>query len=493
MLSPKANRLWWIGRLIRTSAARLLRGRATIVWLAIAALTAPCPSVFGTIIGGEGNSPIADPGWPAGAAAIFNSSARIAYWVGPPFGGGQWHSECRGDAAAFNQVLAAFAKLDAKRKRVVVHDGIGRSFWLDPNREPAKGQAARLDWVFMVWQPESWERLRNLPADLIPADLGDAAQGPPSQIDVYVGGNIQWPGVVVPEGIEVIDERLEAHGFALTDGAVFEGRVIDLATKEPIAAKTQLELVEPQPTGGYRYTVSTVTAADAKGRWVIKKAPVGWRRLVVTADGYVPRVISYVQIDDQPGWRLLDCGLSKRAAVTGRITDDAGKPLADVQVRLADVVAAPEGRYESPHDYIAKTDDDGQFQLNEVPVGKATVRLHKPGYCRPGLGQSIGTPAKDVALSMMKSAAVRVTVDFAGTTRPEGYLVQMEPEGGAAIGKWSGSGNIDAKNQIAFQEVPPGRYVLQGQPNPSSGDQKTKPLTLDLVGGETTEIKLPVK
>src|SRR4051794_15975988 len=74
------------------------------------------------ITGGKGNERITDPGWPAGAAAIFNHTGRIAWWEGPPFGGGQWHAECRGDAKALNAVLADFARMDARVKRVIVHD-----------------------------------------------------------------------------------------------------------------------------------------------------------------------------------------------------------------------------------------------------------------------------------------------------------------------------------------------------------------------------------
>ncbi|MGD0041862.1 MAG: hypothetical protein ABSE84_15910, partial [Isosphaeraceae bacterium] len=37
---------------------------------------------------------------------------------------------------------------------------------------------------------------------------------------------------------------------------------------------------------------------------------------------------------------------------------------------------------------------------------------------------------------------------------------------------------------------PPGRYVLHGQPNPSTGNQQTKPLTIDLKGGRLTEITI---
>src|SRR4051794_32627885 len=85
---------------------------------------------FALIRGDVGIQPVSDPGWPAGAAALFNHAGRVAWWEGPPFGGGQWHAECRGDAAALNAVLAGLARVDAKPRRVVLHDGAGHSFWL---------------------------------------------------------------------------------------------------------------------------------------------------------------------------------------------------------------------------------------------------------------------------------------------------------------------------------------------------------------------------
>src|SRR6516165_9384394 len=99
--------------------------RVSAVLLATATLSLVSPRAFALITGGEGNSPIKDPGWPKGAAAIFNAQSRIAWWEGPPFGGGEWHSECRGDAKALNDILAGFAKIDVKNRRVIVHDGVG--------------------------------------------------------------------------------------------------------------------------------------------------------------------------------------------------------------------------------------------------------------------------------------------------------------------------------------------------------------------------------
>ncbi len=467
-------------------------------WLCLALLSAaamlvPDREAFALITGGEGNTPVADPGWPAGAESIFNSESRIAWWEGPPFGGGQWHAECRGEATALSKALAGFAKLDARSRRVVLRDGVGHSFWLDPNREPAKKIDARVDWVFMVWQAANWERLRKLPADLNPTDPADAEKGPPSEIDVYTGGNVRWSDVIVPPGLEIVDRRLEAHGFSAADGVVLEGKVVDLATKNPIAARMRLERIEPDPKGGYRYPVVTEVAADAEGHWVLKKTPEGWGRVVIEAEGYVPRVIGHVQVDEQPGWQSYDEGLSRPAPVSGQVLDDAGEPLADVNVQLRDLVSESGGRYETPRDLVPKTGADGRFRAEQVPAGRATIWVNKQGYCRPGLGQVIKTPKEDVELVLLKSASLRVTVECGGVEGLSNYLIRIVPEGGEAVGLWSASGTINALNQVAYENIPPGRYVVRGQPNPSSGDQRSQPVTIDLKGGQTTDVKLPAK
>lgn len=475
-----------------TPIRRILQAAATTALPLALAVVLAAPA-FAMITGGEGNDPLRDPGWPNGAAPIFNHPGRIAYWEGPPFGGGQSHAECRGNAQAFNAVLAAFARLDVKNKRLVVHDGVGHSFWINPNQERAKRAKAEIDWSFMVWQPSSWQRLRKLPADLNPLAGEGAAQGPPSQIDVYVGGRIHWADVVVPKGLTLSDERLAAHGFALADGNVLEGKVVELASQRPLAARVRLEEVGLPAKGEYRYKLVAQTVADAQGHWALKSTPAGLHRIVVEADGFVPRVAGYDHSDGQPGWRSIDCMLTVGASITGRVADDAGQPLADVEVRLHGMVAGNRGRYDSPGNFSTKTNAQGRFRLDHVPIGTATVWITKPGYCRPGLGPSIKVPGPEVALTMRGSASLRVTVDFHGKSRPDAYLVEIEPEGGNRVGAWGGSGNIDATSQISFRDMPPGRYILKGRPNPSSAKDVTEPLTVELNGGETKEITLRAK
>lgn len=162
-------------------------------------------------------------------------------------------------------------------------------------------------------------------------------------------------------------------------------------------------------------------------------------------------------------------------------------------MRLDHVQPAAGGRYESPNEYSFNTDAEGRFRAEQVPAGKATIWLRKRGYCRPGLGLPITTPAGDVELTMVKSATVRVTVDFSGKVRPAGYIVKIEPHGGDAVGKYGGSGNIDVTNTMTFENVPPGPYVFSGQPNPSSGDQTTEPVRVVLKGGQAAEVTLKAK
>jgi hypothetical protein len=456
-------------------------------------LAALCSPAFALITGAVGNQPISDPGFPKGALDLFNLSSRIAYWEGPPFGGGQYHGEYSGDTKEFNAVLADFAKLNVKTKKLVIHDGVGNSFWLNTNDDPAKEEEARMDWALVVWSTDSWNRLRDLPPDLNPIPGRKPNDEPPVQIDVYTGGHIKWSDVTVPQGLEVTDERLSAHGFTLADGCVLEGTVTAIADKKPLAAHVILQSIESKE-GRYVYTKVTDTKADAKGHWVLKKTPPGWYRLAVEADGYVARVAGYCKPTAQPRWSAYDCRLARPAAVAGQVTDDTGKPISDVEVRLDNVAAKDDaGRYESPNEFKVKTDAKGQFRFDQAPIGSASLWLTKPGYVRPGLGPNITVPDTKVALTMKASGTVVVTVDFNDTDRSPEYMVEIEAEGGPKTGSWGGSSKIDDNNKVTFKDLPPGKYVVTAHPNPYAEKDKTDPITIEVKPGENKSLTITPK
>jgi len=460
--------------------------RALIVATAVVLLGQPA---WALIMGGEGNKPITDPGWPKGAAAVFNTETRVAWWEGPPFGGGQWHAECRGDATALSLVLQDYAKVDIPKKRVVLHDGFGHSFWLNTNNDKDKQAKALVDWIIMVWQPDRLKMLQGLPAALRGPGLGEEGL---AQIDVYTGGFVRWEDVIVPKEIEVIDERLEAHGFKVTDGNVLEGTVVDHDTNKPLAAKVVIEGIDPRTQGGAVHPRMAEGGTDEKGHWAVKNVVSGRGRVVISAEGYVPRIIAYGQYDDKPRWSQHNSSLCKATTVTGRVVDAKGKPLGEVDVRMEFETSKGE-RYDATTETAVKTDAAGQFRNDKVPAGAVTLWVHKPGYVRPGLGSKIKAPASDVKLEMQLAARVQVKVDFTATQRPEGYIVKVFPEGGEAVGKWSGSGNIDADGQITYEHIPPGKYTISGRPNPGSDAQETAAVTYDLKPGELTAVTIKAK
>ena len=224
------------------------------------------------------------------------------------------------------------------------------------------------------------------------------------------------------------------------------GRSPTWRTSSPIAGRVKLRRAEPRGLGPERYTVVAEATADANGHWVLKKVLAGWFQVVVEADEYVPRVVGYAKFDDQPHWSSYDGRLSRIAAVSGRVTDDDGQPLSGVEVRIQDVATEADGRYDLPFDPNVKTDAEGRFRCDQLPRGHASVWVYKFGYCRPGLGLKITTPAEGVALTMTKSARVRVTVDFSGKVRPAGYIVNIAPKGDPSSGR--GAGRATSTNRI---------------------------------------------
>ncbi|WP_442484090.1 carboxypeptidase regulatory-like domain-containing protein [Aeoliella sp. SH292] len=435
------------------------------------------------IFGGEGSGSVERPDWPAGAAAVFNVPQRIAYWEGPPLGGGQFHAECRGNTDELNELLVLFGRIEAANKRIVVEEGPGQSFWLNRNNEADKRKKAEMDWCFAVWSQSGWDQLKNMPADLNPTSPEDREKGPPCELTIYVGGNVDWEQLKLPEGITLIDHRLAAHGFTRADGYVVRGTLFDDATKRPLAGVVYLEKIETPEQGGYEYTRGPEVKVTGDGLWTFKNIEPAWYRIIATREGYVPRVVGYAKPDGRPRFSTIDGRLAKGGSISGSVTDSDGNGLEGARVQLYDVAPPAGTRYDTPSEYRATTDADGKFEL-VAPIGSARVGLSKEGWCHPGLGPEISVPATDLQLSMQRAATLTVIVLFESAEVPEQYMIELTPEGGNVVGSWGGSATLDDKNQVVLRNAPPGRYTLVGHPNPSSDAERTPPMEIELTGGD---------
>jgi hypothetical protein len=434
------------------------------------------------ITGGTGNEDVGDPGWPAGAATAFNTKQRIAWWEDPPFGGGRWHAECQGDADQLSQWLVDFAQIQSVPKRVVLRDGVGRSFWLDPNQQQALDRSLQVDWVFVIWQRDRWDFQKQLRRGV--TALHDPTEVEPvAELIVYTGGDVDWSRVTVPDGIAVSDERLEAHGFKPADGSVIEGRLTTVDSDMPLMASITLETVEPQAEGGYQHRTIAATASDADGRWIFQHLPPGWLRVVARCEGYAPRVLKYLSIDSSPQWQCADSQLAKSACLRGKVVDPSDQPLENADVHFDDPL------YESPDGYTATTDAQGDFAIDGIPRGTGSVWAYRSGYCRRGLRQQVQLPSEPIIIALEPAGSMRVSV-LLSKPRAGDYVVRIRDARGKEPGTWGGSGNLNADDWIDFTDIPAGKYVVSGQPNPGSADRRTDEIEVEVVGGQRVELQI---
>ena len=169
--------------------------------LCVVALLAARPAAASIMVS-EGNQPVQDFGWPAGALEVANLETRIGYWEGPPFGGGEFHFLYRGDNESANVAVKAFAAIHAEKLEIIVHDGLGHDQFL--------AKDAPVDWSFTVWVPTNWDNLYNNPK--VTFNTNDPNYGkplPPPRMHVYVGaGGLDWNKISVPLNLTVRDERV---------------------------------------------------------------------------------------------------------------------------------------------------------------------------------------------------------------------------------------------------------------------------------------------
>lgn len=445
------------------------------------------------ITGGAGNKPIHDPGWPTGAAKVFNWPTRIAWWEGPPFGGGQWHAESKGDAKVINQVLQAFAQIDTPGKRVIVKEGVGTSFWLDPNKIKQGKDDIRINWSFTIWERKKWDFQKTLPADMS-AVHRSKDKAPVPELLIYTGA-VKWADIQVPDGIEVVDNRMEAHGFTASDGRVIEGRVTDTLTGKPLQAKISVERVIPQKTGGYNYTPAESSVTDKDGKWQLTNMSREWSRLVISADGYAPRVVRYVRYDDQPGWEQANTTLAKTGDIEGKVQTPDGKPLAGVDIHITGITVTGESSaYELRNESSStKTDELGNFKLSGLPQGKGRVIAFHAGHVGAGRRPPIAIPSGDTVIELKQAGTLKVQVKFKRPRGDAGYIVEVVPKGGEKVGSWGGSSKLSKDDSVLFKNIPPGEYVVFGRPNPGRSSQKTDAQIVSITGGTDSSVEIEAK
>ena len=292
---------------------------------------------------------------------------------------------------------------------------------------------------------------------------------------------------------------------APTGTAKLSGRVIAADTGTPIRrAQININSRDAQ----FNRSVTT----DSEGRYELAALPAGRYRLFVNKAGYV--ALEYGQarpfeagkpLDITAGQVLekIDFSLPRGSAITGRITDEFGDPITDVQVQALRYQFLNGERQLVDAGRTAQTDDLGAYRIfglmpgdyiirasarpnmPQGPRGAETEQTGYPGTYYPGVADvsqaqtvtaALGQELSSIGFSLVPARLSRVSGTVMGSDgRPlAGAMVMLRARGGAGMGPLrmniigNAGGQVRPDGSFQLTNVPPGEYVLDVQQRPQN-------------------------
>jgi hypothetical protein len=286
-----------------------------------------------------------------------------------------------------------------------------------------------------------------------------------------------------------------------TGTAKITGRVVSADTGMPIR-RAQINVNSRD--AGFNRSVAT----DGDGRYELTALPAGRYRLSVNKAGFV--ALEYGQarpfeagkpLDVTAGQALerIDFSLPRGSAITGRITDEFGDPIADVQVEALRHQFVNGERQLVNAGRSSQTDDLGAYRIFGLMPGDYIVRASMrpnvppgprgaeteptgyPGTYFPGvidvsqaqtLTATLGQEVSSIGFSLVPARLSRVSGTVMGSDgRPlAGAVVMIRARTGTGplrmiLGNVVGN-QVRADGTFQLTNVPPGDYTLDVQQRP---------------------------
>jgi hypothetical protein len=280
--------------------------------------------------------------------------------------------------------------------------------------------------------------------------------------------------------------------------------------------------------------IGTKTAlTDLQGRYEFKDLPAGRFTIGASKSGFVP--VQYgqtrpfergrpIDLADAQTMEKVDIAMPRGSAVSGRIVDELGEPVADVSVSAMRMQYSGGRRRLAPAGRMSTTNDLGQFRVFGLPPGEyyisATLRTfdsmmmdmfggggpggpsgsnnssgyaatYYPGTPNPGEAQrislAVGQEMTSAEIQLQPVRLARITGSAVGSDGKamSGAMVMLMPTMREAIMVMPGVSQTDKDGNFTLSGVPPGEYSLQVQSLAAIMSAATQ--AMKMMGGADTE------
>ncbi len=234
------------------------------------------------------------------------------------------------------------------------------------------------------------------------------------------------------------------------------------------------------------------TSTEPDGRYEFGDLPAG--RYTITASKGAFVTLNYgqtrpfeqgrpLQLLDHQTVEKIDFALPRGSVITGRVIDEYGDPVADVQVVPMRMQFSPQGRRPTPFGRFSSTNDIGEFRMFGLPPGEyfvsATLRSFTgpPGSTDDRSGYAAtyypGTPniaeAQPVRVGLGETISdITVMLAPARIARISGVVVDTDGKPVIFIG--SPGGQIRPDGSFSVTGLAPGEYTLRAAPGVGGPD-----------------------
>ena len=335
------------------------------------------------------------------------------------------------------------------------------------------------------------------------------------------------PTASIHVSAQVTPPRATSPGAA-KGTAVLSGTVVAADTGAPIR-RVQVRAMTSDGKD------NQVALTDEQGRFELRELVGGRYTVTASRTGFVG--LQYGQrrpnergtpVEVAPGQRLdkLAMALPRGGVIAGRVMDEFGEPLAEVQVQVLRSMMQGGGRRMMPAGRGDTTDDQGAFRIFGLQPGdyvvSATLRNSssmivngraapeaEQGYAPtyyPGTPSvtdaqrvtvGVGQEVTGVAFGLTPTRVSRISGRVVGGTRESARdFVSLMPDepavGGFGIG--GGGGQVQPDGTFEIGGVAPGRYILRTQPRgPRDGDTLVGMATVTVAGADLAGIVLTLQ
>jgi hypothetical protein len=310
--------------------------------------------------------------------------------------------------------------------------------------------------------------------------------------------------------------------------AVIRGRVVAADSGTPIR-RAQVRA----QSGELR--ANRLVSTDAQGRFEFKDLPAGRWNLTASKAGYMTlrygqkrsfEAGSPIEVADAQVMERADFSLPRGAAITGRIFDEYGDPVANARVQVLRYQTVQGQRRLTPAGAGDQTDDTGSYRLYGLSPGdyyiSATLRGGNGPFLDdnngdstsyaatyyPGTGSiteaqrvtlGVGQEQPNVNFALQPVRTVKITgtaLSSMGTALSNGMVTLMPaegvggPGGGPVMFTFGGNGRVRPDGSFTIANVAPGNYTLMAVAGPGGGRGGGFALRIGGPGGAADEIEM---